>query len=53
MFCPYINPETNKEYTWDYACCNSDNVCPVAEQCIEDFQDNIMMVLEDDDMNER
>lgn len=36
MFCEYINPETNRLYVDDYACCNNDNICPMINRCIEE-----------------
>ena len=45
MYCPYINPETGKEYTYDYVCCNEDDkykLCPIAKECTESFVKDIM-----------
>lgn len=52
MFCTRVNPETNKLYTHHCVCCNPTEkykLCPVAKECHEDNEKNIMIPEEGED----
>ena len=60
MYCPFINPDTNRLYTFDYVCCLTSNdnydsnndkyylLCPMCNECYKEVN-NYVMVKEEED----